>query len=190
MKIPNGNEYFESKSYLTFIYKKIKRGDAWKFTERLFKSINRYTLITKIIRVTGFIITIIEKSAVLLFFATVLIIALPISFLSLLLYSIICIAKILFNYKQIKKYLCKKKNITVIITKMNILSKSGNNLINRYIKNLASENDSTVVLVCGDRFVAVKWYTKNILALKEYCFFILRRFCIEKNRLNVTYIVL
>lgn len=190
MKEINSDNYFSHRNYLSFLWQKIRSGDLWKAAVSIFGSIRKYTLISGIIRAFVFIVTLLEKSAVLLLIFTCIILIFPVIILLAIIYFGVCTVKFFSLRKTIAKWLVTDMPVTVFVTKERVFSDSSDKLFLRMAKSEASQYTGPVIVVCTDHFIGAKWYSFNLLAVKTDYFFILKRHFIEKNHLVSTFIVL
>ena len=190
MNTVNSNEYFTPKSYIAFTVNKLRSGQLWKASVSIFEKIRKYTLISGIIRVFAFVISLLEKSALLLLVASAIFLIFPIAVSLALIYVSVCLFEHIRWNKKIRNWLVTGEPVTVFITDKKIFSKDENALFLRDAEQIASSHNGPVVIVCKDRFISAKWYSLNILAVKENYLFTIRRKFIEKSSPRSTYIVL
>lgn len=190
MKGINTNEYFRPKSYVAFLAEKLKRGQIWKTAVSLFDKIRKYTFISGLIRAMAFIIALLEKSAILLLIVSGIFLLFPLAVILVILYLALCAFLHARWNKKIRNWLVAGETVTVFITKERVFSTTEDKLFLKNAKLEASRYAGPVIIVCADPFIAAKWYSFNLLAIKEDYFFTVRRKFIEKNRLNSTFIVL
>ncbi len=190
MRKINDSQYFDTKTYIGFIAKKITGGQAWKTAVSVFEKIRKYTFVSSVIRVTAFTVALLEKSAVLLLLAVAVLLSLPVIIAAALLYLSVCkISQLKWN-KKIENWLTAGEMITVFITNTKAFSTHSNSLYIRHAKTLSNSPKNRVLVVCSDPFPCAKWYAENILAVKENYFFVLKRKFIEKSKSKSTFIVL
>lgn len=190
MKSINANEYFRPKSYVAFLAEKLKQGQTWKTATSLFEKIRKYTFISGLIRAIAFIIALLEKSAILLLLVSTVFLLLPLAIALVLIYLLICCFLHARWNKKIRNWLVAGETVTVFITKERVFSSTDDKMFLRNAKFEASKLSGPVIVVCTDPFVAAKWYSLNLLAIKEDYFFTVKRKFIEKNGLKSTFIVL
>ena len=162
----------------------------WKTVMNAYKKIRRYTIISGIFKAIGIALTLLEKSAVLLLFATCLVLTLPVILFIFVIYAIFYAFKCIYLHKRIRGWLLSGENATVFITKERIFSKTKKMMFLSDAMNEASRYTHPVIVICSDRFIAAKWYSLNLLAVKTDYFFILKRRYLSKRDGKTTYIVL
>lgn len=190
MKSPDSDEYFRPKTYLGYVVTRMRRGEVWRTLAAIYSKIRKYTFISSLIRTFGLIITLLEKSAVLLLLVTVILFTFPVIIAAFIVYALVCVSKYFIIRKSISAWLSDAEKITVFITKSSIFSNSAENLFMRHAKYEASLFTHPVIVLCKDRFIAAKWYSLNLLAIKPDYYFFLRRSQLDKNRAKITVIVL
>ena len=186
----NTDEYLRPKSYASYITAKLMHGGIGKAVIGIFNKIRKYTLISGFIRTAAFIITLLEKSALLLLIATVLILILPIVVIGISLDRLICIIKYAYMNRRIHEWMITGEKITVFITKERIFSNEPGPMFLRQAKLEASDYSHPVIVVSSDPMIAGKWYSLNLLAIKTDYFFILKKKYLEKAGKKTTYIIL
>lgn len=189
MKNIETDDYLRPKTYLGFLIKKITGGWLWRSVKNVYKKIRKYTVISGIIRAIGITVALLEKSAVLLLFTMILLLILPILLCFLIIYSLICVYKYISLHKNLREWLLGGQNLTVFITKSKLFSNESA-LFLRNAMHEASALTHPVVVVCTDRFIAAKWVSLNLLAVKTDYFFVLKQFYIPKRGGKTTVIVL
>ncbi len=190
MKILNTNEYFKFDSYAAFLTNKLKCGAIWQTLGSLFDKIRKYTFISGVVKALTFVISLLEKSAILLLLASVLFLTLPVIFAVIAVYLTLCFFVNASWNKKIENWITASETVTVFITKERLFSTNSDKMFLRAAKLKASDDGNPILIVCSDIFISAKWYSENILAIKESYFFAVKKKIIEKNNLNSTYIVL
>ncbi len=189
LNLKKTNDYFSSKSYLGYIFSKIKKGDLFTSILAIYKKIRKYTLISVIIRTTAITISLLEKSALLLLFASFILLLLPVFISFAAFFAVTCVVKYFLWKKTVTVWLKDANKITVYLSSERIFS-DPSPLFMRFAGAEASEYDHPVIVLCSDPFLSVKWYSLNLLAIRPDYFFILKKYFFEKNPSNVIYIVL
>lgn len=189
MNFKLNNDYFTSKTYLGFLFGKVKKGEPWRSASGLLKRIRKYTLISAIIRGTAVAVSLLEKSAVLLLFATSLLLLLPAILSIALIYAVICAVKYIMWHKAVSRWLKKAEKITVYLTSEKIFTQK-TPLFMRFAEIEADEYTHPVIALCSDSFASVKWYSLNLLAVKPDYYFLLKSMFFKKSMAKITYIVL
>lgn len=156
----------------------------------LYARIKKFTLISAVIRISAIVLSLLEKSAVLLLMVTILLLILPAVIFAATVYAFISVTKYVFLHKEVSTWLNSSDKITVFITKRRVLSNKNTDMFVRQAEEEAHEYDHPVILVCKDPIIAAKWYALNLLAIKTDYFFVLKRRYLEKNNKKTTYIVL
>jgi len=190
LKNYNTDEYIRPKNYTGFLFIKIMRGGIGKAAIGIYKKIRKYTLISGIIRTVTIAVSLLEKSAVLLLFATVLVLTLPVLLAAFAVYRLICAVKYSVFKKQIHEWLISGEKIVVFITKERVFSNGDEKLFMRQAANEASLYSYPVIVICADPIIAAKWYSLNLLAIKTDYFFVLKKKYFQKCDEKITYIVL
>ena len=190
MKSPESDEYFRPKTYLGYAVTRIRRGEACKAFAAIYSKIRKYTFIPSLIRTIGLAITLLEKSAVLLLIATVILFTFPVIVAGFIIYALICVSKYFVIRKSISAWLSNTKKITIFITKSCIFSNNTDSLFMRQAKQEAATFTHPVIVLCKDRFIAARWYSLNLLAIKPNYYFFLRRSQLDKKSAEITVIVL
>ena len=183
------NDYFSSKTYAGFIIGRIKKGGLWSTVSALYKNIRKYTLISAIIRTAALIVSLLEKSALLLLFATSLLLLLPALLFIATVFVAVSVTKYVFWHKTVSSWLKKAERVTVYLTSERIFDKN-TPLFMRFACDEASEYDHPVIVMCSDPFASVRWYSLNLLAVKPDYYFLLKSLFFSKKGLNITFIVL
>ncbi len=182
-------DYFKAKTYAGFVLGKIKNGELWNGISSIYKKIRKYTLISAIIRTAALIVSLLEKSALLLLFATSLLLLLPAILVIALVYVAVCGAKYFLWHKSVSAWLKNAERITVYLSSEKIFVRKPP-LFLRVAAEEAADYSHPVIVLCKDAFTSVKWYSFNLLAVKPDYFFILKKFFFGKKGLKMTYIVL
>ena len=181
--------YFKSKTYAGFILGKVKKGELWRGIVSIYKKIRKYTLISAIIRTSALVVSLLEKSALLLLFATALLLLLPAILTLALIYVAVCGIKYFLWHKTVSEWLKNAENITVYLSSEKIFVKRPP-LFLRAAAEEASDYSHPVIVLCKDNFTSVKWYSLNLLAIKPDYFFILKKMFFSKKNAEMTYIAL
>ncbi len=182
-------DYFTAKTYAGFIFGKIKNGELWNGVSSIYKKIRKYTLISAIIRTAALVVSLLEKSALLLLFATSLLLLLPAILVIALIYVIVCGMKYFLWHKTVSAWLKNAEKITVYLSSEKIFVKKPP-LFLRIAAEEASDYSHPVIVLCKDSFTSVKWYSLNLLAVKPDYFFILKNLFFGKKGVEMTYIAL
>ena len=190
MKKINTDDYFKPKNYFSYILTKIRQGDLWKTVTTAYKKIRKFTIISAIFRAIGITLTLLEKSAVLLLAVTCIVLVLPLIIGVMIVYAILCVAKYASLHKKISKWLVSGEKLTVFITKERIFSISDTPMFLADASSEASRFSHPVIVLCRDRFIAAKWYSLNLLAVKADYFFVIKRYYLPKRSGKITFIVL
>ncbi len=190
MKKINSDDYFRYKTYIGYIAAKSRKGGIIRIFTDLYKKIRKYTLISAVFKAFAMFITLLEKSAVLLLFAGSFFLILPV----LLVIAALAVAVSFFRYiklgKTVKPWLAEAEKITVIITKERIFSNKNEKLFLRIAEAEASDFTHPVIVVCRDNFIAAKWFSLNLLAVKTDYFFLIKRHYFRKTTAKITYMVI
>lgn len=181
--------YFKAKTYAGFIFGKIQKGELWRSVVSLYKKIRKYTLISAIIRTAALIVSLLEKSALLLLFATFLLLLLPALLTLALIYASVCGVKYFVWHKKVSEWLKNAESITVYLSSEKIFIKK-TPLFLRAAAEEASDYSHPVIVLCRDNFTSVKWYSLNLLAIKPDYFFILKKMFFSKKISKMTYIAI
>lgn len=189
MILKNKNDYFTAKTYVGFLFSKIKKGELWTMISSLYKNIRKYTLISAVIRTFAIIISLLEKSALLLLFATSLLLLFPAILSIAAIFAAICIAKYILWHKTVSAWLKSAEKLTVYLTSEKIFDKK-TPLFLRFACAEATEYDHPVIVLCSDPFASVKWYSLNLLAIKPDYYFLLKKMFFARKGLKTTYIAL
>ena len=189
MKNTDAEGYFQPKTYLGFIVRKAMRGEVWRGIEALYKKIRRFTRISAVFRWIGIAVALLEKSAVLLLFATCFVILLPIVILFALAYALTCVSRYISIRPQISNWLKSTENLTVFITKERIFSNEQKLFLREALLRFQNTSQRAVI-VCRDRFIAAKWYNENLLAVRCDYYFILKQYYLPKISQKTTVVVL
>jgi len=102
-------DYLKYTTYFSYVYACLKNTSLWGDCKRAVKYIRRYLLVSRLIRYTAIIISIIETSAVLILIFSALIIILPIILVSVLSVIVICFIQYKKHEKEIENSLLSSK---------------------------------------------------------------------------------
>ena len=171
---------------------------------RILHKIRKYTLITAVIRGIAAVISLLEKSAVLLLFFSLILVLLPFALIPVTVCAVISIIGYFKMNGEVRRWITEADNVTVYITSERFFERGsffcgvgwgaqeehegGGLLFARCAAFEAGEYTHPVIVVCGDPFLVARWAGLNLLLVKCDYFFILRRFYF--NRKRVSYLVL
>ena len=189
LSVPLTDGYFSAKTYLGFIFGKLRRGETWSTATSIYKKIRKYTLISAILRTVTIIVSLLEKSALLLLFATSLLLLLPAILGIFLIYASVCALKYFLWHKTVGAWLKDAEEITVYLSSERVLVRHAP-LFFRIARAEASEYTHPVIVTCSDPFASVKWYGINLLTVKPDYYFLLKKMFLGKSKAKITYIAL
>ena len=187
--MPFTDGYFTSKTYAGFVFGKLKRGETWVTAASLYKKIRKYTLISAVVRTLAIVISLLEKSALLLLFATSLLLLLPAIIGIFLIYASVCTVKYFLRHRSVREWLGSAEKITVYLSSERIFVRNPP-LFVRIARTEASEYTHPVIILCSDPFASVKWYGINLLAVKPDYYFLIKKMFLAKSKAKITYTVL
>lgn len=200
-------EYLSSGSYAEFLWKRLKNGGIPLFIMRVYKKIRKYTLFTAVIRVLTVIISLLEKSAILLLLFSVFLLLLPVALIPLVVASAVSIFLYFRWNGAVKNWILQAETVTVYVTSEHFFGEGREHfkrmrrrtdegkrgellppLFVRCAMSEAAEYSHPVIVVCSDPFLVARWAGLNLLTVKIDYFFILRQFYFNKKA--VSYLVL
>ena len=186
----NENDYFEKSGFLSQLWSRIKRGEIGKAIVNLYKNIRKYTVISGIFRAITIAVALFEKSAVLLLFASCLIMVLPILLSIFLMYGAAILIKTAALKKEISEWLDQTEYLTVFLISKRISPTKSEHMFLRQARAVSSNSNNPVIVVCGNCIIFPKWVTLNLLAINTDSFYLLKRFLTEKFSSKTVFIVL
>ena len=208
-----GKDYLTSSTYAEYLWKRLVGGGILSFFMRIYRKIRKYTVFTAVIRVVAAVISLLEKSAILLLIFSVFILVLPIALIPTFAATVVSVILYLKLHGTVNPWLSQAEEITVYITSERFFGRSNSRFQPFVRKNSvslseeeaeegraqsplfvrcalaeASEYTHPVIVVCSDPFPVARWGGLNLLTVKCDYFFTLRRFYFNKKR--VSYLVL
>ncbi len=182
-----GNDYISSQSYVGYIVKRIRRGGTWNLISSVAGYIKKASLISAIVRVSGIIFALLEKSALLLLVFSSLVILLPAIAVTGIITGVACLVKYALYHKKITAWLCGCEKIIIYLTSSHT---SSNPLFVRCAEIDAKIEYTKVIILCKGNFVAFCQYSDNILKIKPDYYFILKSLYLRKMSKKLIYIAL
>lgn len=179
-----------SSTYAGYLLRRLRNGGVWSTVTLVYKKIRKYALISGIVRYLAFVITLLEKSALLLLAVSSFFVLLPAIVIFAALFSAICVVRYLKLHKTVKSWLTGAKRATVYMTSEKCYGKTRNPLFLRCAMAEAADYDHPVIVLCSDRIISAKWYSFNLLAVRPDYFFILKKHYFRRFSVNITYISL
>lgn len=186
----NETDYFSEAGFFSHLWQRIKRGEPGKTVVNLYKNIRKYTIISGIFRAVTIAVTLFEKSAVLLLFASCFLLTLPLISGAFCVYWIVIFIKMRRMKKEIFEWLIGAERLTVFLTSKHISLRENEYMFLRQARRISSHSSNPVIVVCTNRFLFPRWLSLNYLALNTDCFLLIKHLIFKKFGDKSVFVVL
>ncbi len=178
----HSDDILNSSNYLSYLIKRIKHHGLWCTFSSLYGNLRRFTVMSAIFKSLRILVSLIEKSAILLLLFSTLLILLPALLFALLIVTAACTVKYAGNHKKIRKMLHESERTIIYLTAAPLTKSS--HFINTALDYSKAPENCVVILGRGN-FVSFKWLKSNSILVRPDYFFILKTFylqrCPQKN---------
>ncbi len=190
MKSIGSEDRIYSSTYVGYLIRRLRKGGVWNTVTTIYKKIRKYTLISGIVRYLALVVTLLEKSAILLLVVSSFFVLFPAMVIFAMLFSAVCLVRYLKLHKTVKSWIMGAKCASVYLTSEKCYGKTHNPLFLRCAMDEAASYDHPVIILCSDRIISAKWYAFNLLTVRADYFFVLKKHYLRRFSGKITYISL
>lgn len=198
-----GREYISAKNYAEFILMRLRSGGVSGTIMRVYRKIRKYTLFTAVIRGIAVVVTLLEKSALLLLVFSSFLLLLPLALIPLMFCAVLSVIGYFRFHGAVKSWVSASERVSVYVTSERFFGTRRRRRAKRYVCRETAEKSFSeaplfarcamleageythpVIVVCSDPFLTAKWAGFNLLAVKCDYFFILRRYYLKEAQVS------
>lgn len=177
-------------NYISYRYGQLKETGLWNTLKRMIGYFRKYFLISRIIRYTAYIIAVIETSATLIIFASVLLITLPIGFILFGITSLIAVLRYKKQEPIISKEIAKAEKL-IFINAPKGYNRKKPAYLNRMAKCFRNEGYMVFVIsgsFISDTFITARKIEDGLWVIKLNYYFVMKKKLLSSGTENSIYI--